>query len=150
MTQQGDRQATVRTATGTALPFTGDWHALFTQATIPAGPFTGRLLAWINAQLSTSYTNVNVAMQAFAAAQGAYNWSSMGAFTISGGSYSPQATALFAAMIVQPSPTRKTQIDNLILALIAAGVWAKLDRLWVFAAHTEQAGQLNWIAPGTD
>jgi hypothetical protein len=89
---QGLRQQTVETSTGTALSYEGDWLALFNAASINAnGGFNGRLLAWINAQLSTSYDNVNNAMQAFAVARGTpggqatpINWSSMGTFTIGG------------------------------------------------------------------
>jgi hypothetical protein len=77
---QGDRQASVRALTGTALSYEGDWHALFDLAGIPDGDFNGRLLAWCNAQLAASYTNTNDAMQAFAASKGAANWSSLGSF----------------------------------------------------------------------
>jgi hypothetical protein len=77
---QGDRQASVRALTGTALSYEGDWHALFDLVGIPVGDFNGRLLAWLNAQLAASYTNVNDAMQAFAASKGAVNWSSLGSF----------------------------------------------------------------------
>jgi len=83
---QGDRQQTVRNSTGTALNYNGDWHALFDAAGIAAGDFNGRLLTWINQQLSTSYPDVVGAMAAFATAQGATNWSSMGTFTIGGAS----------------------------------------------------------------
>ncbi len=88
---QGDRQATVRASTGTAYDYQGDWMALFDSAGIAAGDFNGRLLAWINSQLSTSYTEVNGAMYAFAASQGAYSWNELGTFTIGG---SIPATAL--------------------------------------------------------
>ena len=84
---QSDRQATVRASTGTALSYEGDWHALFTAASIPAGDFNGRLLQWINAQLGSSYTELNGAMQAFAIANsttGAQSWQALGAFTIGG------------------------------------------------------------------
>lgn len=84
-TTQGDRQAAVRASTGTALDYNGDWSALFDQAGIAAGDWNGRMLAWINAQLSASYASVPTAMQAYAASQSAPNWSSMGTFTISGG-----------------------------------------------------------------
>lgn len=85
MTNDGARQATVRAATGKALDYNGDWEALFDITPIGAGTWTGRLLAWINAQLSASYTEINGAMQAFAVSQGTANWSQMGAFTIGGG-----------------------------------------------------------------
>jgi len=77
-TAQSARQATIRSYTDTAESYEGDWHAAFTLDDIPQGPFDERLLAWINYQLSASYTELNGAMQAYAAGQGAYNWSSMG------------------------------------------------------------------------
>ena len=63
---------------------TGDWHALFDLAGIPQGDFNGRLLAWINDYLSTSYAGLPEAMQAFAVDQGYINWSSMGTFDAAG------------------------------------------------------------------
>lgn len=88
MTQQGDRQASVRTVTGTSGTYDGDWSALFDAAGIAAGDFNGRLLAWINLKLATSYINVNDALQALATANAAFNFSSMGTFdaSTSGGS----------------------------------------------------------------
>lgn len=58
--------------------------------------------------------------------------------------YTSEASALFARMSLQPSSTRKNEIDTLIGALVSAGVWAKLDALYVFAAHDAQAAVLNW------
>ena len=84
-TNDGLRQATVRAATGTALSYEGDWHALFDSAGIAPGPFNGRLLAWLNAQLSAAYASLPGALDAFAISQGAPNWSSLGTFTIGGG-----------------------------------------------------------------
>lgn len=78
MSQQGLRQASVRAVTGTSGTYEGDWHALFDLAAIPAGDFDGRLLAWINKQLAAIYTSLPEAQQAYAAAQGAYNWASLG------------------------------------------------------------------------
>jgi hypothetical protein len=48
-------------------------------------------------------------------------------------------------MAVQPDATRKRQIDLLIRSLLASGVWYKLDKLHVYAAHTYQASLLNWV-----
>lgn len=61
--------------------------------------------------------------------------------------YSPEATALFAAMTVQPNATRKGVIDTFIETMISDGVWAKIDALWVPRAHDAQAGRLNWKSP---
>lgn len=85
---QGDRQQTLRTSTGKALNYEGDWLAKFDANAIPAGDFNGRMLAFINAQLSTSYTEINGAMVAYAVSQstsGAKSFNELGAFTIVGG-----------------------------------------------------------------
>lgn len=69
-----------------------------------------------------------------------------------GGSYTivnAETTTLLAAMSVQPDVRRTIIIDTFIGALIAAGVWTKIDVMWVLAAHDEQAGRLNWKSPGT-
>ena len=85
MTNQGDRQASVRAASGTALSYEGDWQALFDGAGIAPGAFDGRMLAWINAQLSASYAELDGAMAAFAQSQDAPSWPQLGAFAIGGG-----------------------------------------------------------------
>ena len=60
-----------------------------------------------------------------------------------------EATTLVGLMSVQPTNARKALIDALITSLKSAGVWAKLDVLWIPAAHDSQAGRLNWKSPGT-
>jgi len=59
------------------------------------------------------------------------------------------AAALVAAMTLQPGRWRKRLIERTVVALKTAGVWSKMDVLWVLAAHHEQAGRLNWKSPGT-
>jgi hypothetical protein len=76
------KQETVRAATGTALDWNSDWSALFDAAGIPAGQWNGRMLAWINGELGTSYPDLPGAMNAFAAFHGFDNWTSMGDFSI--------------------------------------------------------------------
>lgn len=63
-----------------------------------------------------------------------------------GSSYDPAAVALFARMTTPPSDARKTLINDLIVALKAAGVWAQLLALYVTAAADAQAAGLNWIS----
>jgi len=75
------RQISIRTVTSTTGTVNEDWLALFTARSIPAGTFNERLLAYINGELSASYTDVNLALQAFATDQSDYNFSSMGTFT---------------------------------------------------------------------
>jgi hypothetical protein len=81
MSQQGLRQASVRAVTETVLDHNGDWLALFDSLDIPAGDFNGRMLAYINAKLGTTYDNVNGAMAALAADQEANEFQGMGTFT---------------------------------------------------------------------
>ncbi|MBB4215547.1 hypothetical protein FHT79_002716 [Rhizobium sp. BK212] len=102
---QGDRQAAVRGYTDTALNYEGDWSALFDQVGIPAdGGFNGRLLAWINAALGTSYTEINGAMAAYAASAGATNWSSMDTVPSGGGGpVDPDRYMFFATRNRMPS-----------------------------------------------
>ena len=80
MSNQGSRQASVRAATGTAYSYEGDWHALFDLLSIPNGTFNERMLSWINIQLSTTYTELNGAMDAFAKTNGAQSWNELAAF----------------------------------------------------------------------
>lgn len=80
MSQQGLRQASVRLVSGTQLNYEGDWHAMWDLQGIPAGPFNGRMLAYINEYLSAAYTEINGAMYAFAASFGASTFQSLGTF----------------------------------------------------------------------
>lgn len=59
--------------------------------------------------------------------------------------FQAETDSLLGRMEAQPSATRKIQIDNLIKSLKNKGIWSKLDVLYVFAAHTEQAALLNWV-----
>jgi len=56
--------------------------------------------------------------------------------------------AVYDAMDVQPDAARKLLICQTITALKSAGLWDKLDLLFMFAAHDEQAGRINWVSPG--
>lgn len=77
-------------------------------------------------------------------------WIIGGAPVWGGGSgYSAEAIAYFAGMSVQPDATRKGQLDTLITSLKSAGVWAKLDALYIMAAHDAQAARVNAVAPGS-
>jgi hypothetical protein len=60
-----------------------------------------------------------------------------------------ETTALIAAMTTAPAAARQTLIDNTIISLKAAGLWTKLDVLWVLAAADNQAARLNWKNPGS-
>lgn len=58
--------------------------------------------------------------------------------------------AIVDRMSSPPSASRVDAIFALVLALMDAGVWSRLDLLHVLAAHHEQAARLNLIAPAFD
>lgn len=57
----------------------------------------------------------------------------------------PEAAALVARFATQPDSTRKQLIDERFTAGKAKSFWAKLDALWVHAAHGPEAARLNWL-----
>jgi hypothetical protein len=61
--------------------------------------------------------------------------------------YCPEAVALFAASSVQPSAQRMALEDATMRALVSTGIFAQSDRIFVHAAHDEQASRLNWKNP---
>ena len=63
--------------------------------------------------------------------------------------YTAEAIAAFAAMSVQPSVPLKSLYDACIVSLKAAGVWTKLDALYLMNVETAQAARLNIKNPGT-
>jgi len=65
--------------------------------------------------------------------------------TISWPSLDPAAAALIARMSPAPSAARAIVINNLIVALKAADIWAYLDILYITAAFSSQSARLNWI-----
>jgi hypothetical protein len=59
------------------------------------------------------------------------------------------AWAWIVAMTVTPPFARQTLINTLVGSLKTAGVWSKLDALYLLAAHDAQAARLNAKAPGS-
>lgn len=55
-----------------------------------------------------------------------------------------EAETLITAMSVPPSLDRKIAISDFIKGCKADGNWTLMDACWFTAAHTEQAGKLNW------
>lgn len=64
-----------------------------------------------------------------------------------GSSQQAETTTLLAQMAVQPTTAQVTTIDTLIASLKSAGVWDKLDRLFMLNLHTSQASLLDWRNP---
>jgi hypothetical protein len=61
----------------------------------------------------------------------------------------PEADLLIDTMTVRPQGNRAFLISDTIRRLKAADIWAKLDVLWMLAAHDAQAARLNWKAPAS-
>jgi hypothetical protein len=62
------------------------------------------------------------------------------------GPVNQEAADLIARFSSQPDATREEHIDILVGSLKTAGVWTKLDALYILAAHDAQAAQQNWVA----
>lgn len=62
-----------------------------------------------------------------------------------GPTYDPTAQALFSRFAVDPTTARKNLINDRIIAGKASTWWAKLDAIWVHAAHAPEAARLNWL-----
>lgn len=61
----------------------------------------------------------------------------------------PEAVALRTAMSVKPTGPRLGLYVTLIRELKAAGIWSKLDALYLLAAHDAQAARINVRQPGS-
>lgn len=71
-----------------------------------------------------------------------------GGAATSGPSYDPDAVAFFARMATDPGATRKGLYNDLFLALktgavSGANIYAKLDAVWLIAAHEQSTAILN-------
>lgn len=60
------------------------------------------------------------------------------------GHYETETLDLFDRMDVRPDFDRRDAINTLIGALKESNLWDRLDGLYLFAAHTQQAALLNW------
>jgi hypothetical protein len=77
LSNQGLLQQSIRGITSTTHVFNGDWLALFALSNITTGTWDERCLAWINVEMSASYTNLADAQHAYAVSQGFDRWSDM-------------------------------------------------------------------------
>lgn len=63
--------------------------------------------------------------------------------------YDPDAQLYFDQLRPQPSAFYKTAIDILVRRLKQEGVWAILDRLWIFATEYQEHARINLKAPSS-
>lgn len=120
MTQQGDLQASIRGLTGTAWAYEGDFEAMFDGASIAAGDFNGRLLAWINKAMGSSYSEINGAKQAYAAALGFSNWNGLNLVN----PYPGATVALDFAGPITPGLTFYAEGGSIYTSLAAVPGWS--------------------------
>lgn len=59
-------------------------------------------------------------------------------------SYEAETESLTARFTTPPTTDRKNQINSLIKSLKDAGIWIKIDCLWLTAAADSQAARQNW------
>jgi hypothetical protein len=59
------------------------------------------------------------------------------------------ASTIIDAFTTEPAVERKLAINDLIVRLKGTTIWAKLDALYLLAAHESAAALVNWKNPGT-
>lgn len=75
---------------------------------------------------------------------GRYYWDSTSKTFVLNTGFAAETQSFLSRISSAPSETRKRVINTLITALKSAGVWNKLDTLYVFAAADAQSALLNW------
>ena len=63
--------------------------------------------------------------------------------------YCPEYQAVYDAYTTKPSDAVAAIDNTMVAGLVSDGVWAKLDVIWVYASHTNGAGEalLDWKQP---
>ena len=63
--------------------------------------------------------------------------------------YCPEYQAVYDAYTTKPSDAVAAIDNTMVVGLVSDGVWAKLDVVWVYAAHINAAGEalLDWKQP---
>ncbi len=65
-------------------------------------------------------------------------------------SFDPNAQDIIDAMIPTPDEARQIIINTNVLLLKSLGIWTLSSAIYRTAAHSEQAGKLNWKNPGVN
>lgn len=91
--------------------------------------------------------SLNVIESAGASPVGYYHPSGATNITIVDIVLAAESILVIDEMTASPSLSRQRAINNLVLDLIATGLWDKLDIFYMFAAHDQQAARLNWKSP---
>lgn len=92
----------------------------------------------------TGVSNTFTRALVMAASQASFTLTGNAATLTYGSTYDSAASALFARMSSQPNDTRKGHINTCIVALKTAGVWTKIEHLYLLASHDAQSAKLNW------
>ncbi|MEY9375081.1 hypothetical protein [Rhizobium leguminosarum] len=102
------------------------------------------LLAGSGSFTLTGVSNTFKRALVIAASQASFTLTGNAATLTYGSTYDSAASALFARMSTQPNDTRKGHINTCIVALKTAGVWTKIEHLYLLASHDAQSAKLNW------
>ena len=67
------------------------------------------------------------------------------------GGFSAEYQAVYNSFTTKPSASVAAAQDAMVIALVAAGVWAKMDVFYLFAQESNGDGEAlkNWFNPGT-
>lgn len=60
----------------------------------------------------------------------------------------PETRLLLGNLLIEPYKGRTNLIDDVVYQLKQAGIWAKLDALYVLAEPYQELALINWINPG--
>ncbi len=78
------------------------------------------------------------------------NWNNL--LRPAAGGFSAEYQAVYDSMTNQPSASVAAAQNAMVAALVAGGVWVKLDIFFLFAQESNAAAEalINWLSPGTD
>lgn len=69
--------------------------------------------------------------------------------TLGLGGFSAEYQAVYDSFATPPPAAVATAQDTMVIALVAAGLWAKMDLFYLFAQNDSANALINWLNPGT-
>lgn len=100
--------------------------------------------------VGVSLTSTGVSLNTNVSLQSTTNGiAASGVNVVAANSFNAASIAIFNAFTTPPTAARKVLINNLVVALMSAGVWSLLDLLYLTAAADSQAATINWVSPST-
>lgn len=145
MSNQSGRHAAINAILGiTGGTYEGSFHALFDDAGIATGPFNGRLLAWINDYLGTSYTDLPGAQHAYAVSLGFNDWNSLN--TWEANNYEGPYEGLTTAPVIAAGMTRLvSSYEGSLIRLVRNDDDAEMDFGYDADGNLDTAAIATWL-----